>query len=204
MDFKEIIATFRDRSANRIENIPKKEYAILLPLVEKKDGLHLVFQVRSSHLKTQPGDVCFPGGKVESTDSSHQMAAIRETSEELGIPSETITDVFPLDFVFDSVAIYPFVGKLSDPEQIQVNPDEVAEIFSVPLTFFLEKPPTIHYVNLAPLPAEDFPFHLIESGKNYKWHDRKLDIPFYHYENKVIWGLTARILQQFIETLKEA
>jgi len=204
LKFEEIISVFRERPASRMEKMPKKKYAILIPLVEKKDSLQLVFQIRASHLKKQPGDICFPGGKVEVIDPSHMAAAVRETSEELGIHPDTITDVYPLDYMIDTVAIYPFVGKLEQPDTIQVNSDEVAEVFTVPLSFFLENPPATHYVKLTPQPADDFPYHLIEGGKDYKWYDRKLDIPFYQYEDKVIWGLTARILQQFIETLKKA
>ena len=204
MKFEKIISAFGERSPSRIEDKPQREYAILLPLIEKRDGLHLLFQVRSSKLKNQPGDICFPGGEVEVFDATKMSAAIRETSEELGVHPDTITDVYPLDYMIDVAAIYPFVGKLEQPDTIQVNSDEVAEVFTVPLSFFLETPPAIHYVKLTPQPADDFPYHLIEGGKDYKWYDRKLDIPFYQYEDKVIWGLTARILQQFIETLKKA
>jgi len=199
---KDVIAVVEGQELKRIEKAPKKEYAILLPLIEKEDGLHLLFQVRAQTIRKQPGDVCFPGGEIEVFDASKMAAAIRETSEELGLPSDSIANVYPLDYMIDTVAIYPFVGKLTHPEQIQINPDEVAEIFTIPLNFFLVTPPVIHSVSLTANPGDDFPYHLIEGGKDYKWYERKLDIPFYKYQDRVIWGLTARILQHFIETLK--
>ncbi|NEU34154.1 CoA pyrophosphatase, partial [bacterium LRH843] len=59
------------------------QFAVLVPLVQKQDELHVLFEVRAHHLRRQPGEICFPGGKIEPNDSTPQDAAVRETTEEL-------------------------------------------------------------------------------------------------------------------------
>ena len=65
-------------------------YAVLLPLVKKEDGIHILFEERALTLKRQPGDICFPGGKVDVDDANEEYTAIRETIEELGLKREDI------------------------------------------------------------------------------------------------------------------
>lgn len=202
MDFEQITNIFHQREPKMIRNNDRR-YAILLPLIERDNELHVLFEVRAPHLKRQPNEICFPGGKIENSDLSEAYAAVRETSEELGIKPRNIIDVFPLDYVISDIAIFPFIGKILYPEQIIVNTEEVAEIFTVPLSYLMEAPVTIHTINLKPEPAPDFPYDLIPGGKNYPWGSRKLVEPFYQYEDRVIWGLTARILHHFLETIKK-
>ena len=65
------------------EKLPK--YAVLLPLIEVENETHILFEVRSLSLRRQPGEICFPGGKIDPEDSDQRKCAIRETTEELGI-----------------------------------------------------------------------------------------------------------------------
>jgi 8-oxo-dGTP pyrophosphatase MutT (NUDIX family) len=180
------------------------KYAVVLPLIQKEDGIHVLFEVRSLSLRRQPGEICFPGGKIESTDADEQAAAIRETTEELGISKKEITEVLPLDFMITpfGMIVYPFVGLITSPENIKLNPMEVKEIFTVPLDYFLTTDPEIYQISFKVEPEEKFPFHLIAGGKNYHWRTRNLDEYFYLYNDKVIWGLTAKILSHFIEILR--
>ncbi len=201
MNFEQITDIFQQRKPTILRNHKHAQYAILLPLIEKDNGLHVLFEVRSHQLRRQPNEICFPGGRIEETDKTKAAAAIRETAEELGIDANQISGVSPLDYIISDISIYPFVGKLLFPEQIHINANEVAEIFTVPLSFFLETPATIHTVKLKPEPAADFPYDLIPGGKNYRWRSRKLEEPFYQYEDRVIWGLTAKVLSNFLETI---
>ncbi|WP_099159103.1 NUDIX hydrolase [Virgibacillus ndiopensis] len=180
------------------------KYAVLLPLIEKDNEIHILFEVRSHRLRRQPGEICFPGGRMDKQDKTNQDTALRETTEELGISLEKITDVFPLDYLVSpfGMLIFPYVGEIDDPESITPNPSEVEEVFSVPLSFFQNNSPKIHYVNLQMKPEENFPFELIAGGQNYNWRTGKIEEYFYIYEDKVIWGLTARILAHFIEVLR--
>lgn len=179
------------------------KYAILLPLIRKEDGIHILFEVRSLELRRQPGEICFPGGKIDPNDKSEKSAAIRETIEELGLEKAHISRVFPLDYLVNPfrMVLYPFAGFIEEPERIQPNPSEVGEIFTIPLSYFIHTKPKIYQVTLRPEPEENFPFDLVAGGQNYQWQTRKMDEYFYLYENRVIWGLTARILANFIYLL---
>lgn len=181
---------------------PTNQYAVLLPLLYIDGVLHILFEVRSKKMNRQPNEVCFPGGRIESSDSSSENAAIRETCEELGINSSNISNVFPLDSIQSGLTIYPYIGFIYT-STFTLNLDEVESIFTIPLTHLLSTSPTVHRVELVPQVSDDFPYHLIPNGKDYKWQSRYVDEYFYQYEDKVVWGLTARILHHFIELIKE-
>ena len=180
------------------------KYAVLLPLIEVQNETHILFEVRSMSLRRQPGEICFPGGKVDPDDLDQQQCAIRETSEELGINKEDIADVIPLDYMLLSThnIIYPFIGTITKPKQINPNLSEVGEVFTVPLSYFRKTKPRIHKINFQIVPEEGFPFDLIVGGENYQWQQRAIEEYFYQYDGKVIWGLTARILVHFMDLLE--
>ncbi|MDQ1002024.1 coenzyme A diphosphatase NUDT7 [Neobacillus niacini] len=181
------------------------KYAVMVPLIQKEDGIHVLFEVRSLQLRRQPGEICFPGGRIDPEDRDEKSAAIRETTEELGISSDNLSEVFPLDFMISpfGMMIYPFAAIIESPDKIQPNPAEVGEIFTVPLTYFIENDPDIYNIHFKVEPEENFPFDLIVGGENYNWRTRALDEYFYLYEEKAIWGLTAKILSHFIEIMKQ-
>lgn len=203
------IASIIGKLQNRIPSILGHEHfrksAVLLPLIKVDNETHLLFEVRSLEMRSQPGDICFPGGRIDRQDADSRHCAIRETSEELGIPAEAIKDVIPLDYIVNDLGriIYPFVGRLTNFNQIHPNPAEVGEVFTVPLSFFQNTEPKKYKVNLKVLPEEDFPYHLIVGGENYNWRLRQMEELFYEYDGKVIWGLTAKILTHFIQLLQD-
>lgn len=204
MDANKIIAKLKGRTPTILGSREFSKYAVLLPLIEKDDGLHVLFEVRAYHLRRQPGEICFPGGKVDKEDVDVQDTAIRETSEELGIPTSKIADVFPLDFLVTpfGTIIYPFIGVIHEADKINPNEGEVAETFTVPMDYFYSRKPEIFNVHYSVEPEENFPFELIIGGENYNWQKRQIDEYFYRYDDKVIWGLTARILTHFLEVVK--
>ncbi|WP_059170197.1 CoA pyrophosphatase [Bacillus sp. FJAT-27445] len=185
------------------ENYSK--YAVLLPLVETSDGVAVLFEVRSMELRRQPGEICFPGGRVDPEDTDEKEAAIRETLEELGIKRGNIEGVLPLDYLISpfGMIIYPFAGFVKDTAGIKPNKAEVGEVFTVPLDFFMNTMPEIYHINFKPEPEENFPFEWVAGGRNYNWRARHMEEYFYHYEGRIIWGLTARILAHFISIMKE-
>ncbi|MEH7307510.1 NUDIX hydrolase [Neobacillus drentensis] len=180
------------------------KFAVMVPLIEKEDGIHVLLEVRSLKLRRQPGEICFPGGRIDAQDSDEKDAAIRETIEELGINQEQITDVYPLDYMISpfGMMIFPYVGYLINPQKIVPNPSEVDEIFTVPLSFFIKNDPEIYQIEFRAEPEENFPFDLIIGGENYNWRARGIEEYFYRYNGKVIWGLTAKILAHFIELIR--
>ncbi|RFU67688.1 CoA pyrophosphatase [Peribacillus saganii] len=181
------------------------KYSVLLPLIEKEEGLHVLFEVRSLKLRRQPGEICFPGGRIDPDDTDEKGAAIRETVEELGLKQGDISDVYPLDYLISpfGMIVYPYMGLIKNIQEIKPNAAEVGEIFTVPLSFLMKTDPKIYQVNFRAEPENDFPFDLIVGGENYNWRARQIEEYFYIYENRVIWGMTARILAHFVEILKQ-
>ena len=91
-----------------------REYAVLVPLAQRPEGLCLLYEVRADTLGRQPGEVCFPGGRMEAGEDP-AACALRETWEELAIPPERIQVVAQLDFLTHQggFAMYPVLGILS-------------------------------------------------------------------------------------------
>lgn len=180
-----------------------QSYAVLLPLVDIEGQLHILYEVRANHI-SQPGDVSFPGGKVEPGETSAE-AALRETEEELGIPANHIQLLGEIDQIISgSHLIQCFVGKISlkDYQNYRLN-EEVARIFIQPLDYFQTHPPQYHELVMAPTLADDFPYHLIQGGKDYPFHKRVRQVPFYQLNEHqaVLWGFTAELTQHFIDII---
>lgn len=206
MNPSDILQSLQGRKRDILNREKFRKAAVLLPLVEVSGETHILFEVRSSEMRSQPGDICFPGGRVEEADKSKMETAIRETSEELGVPQAAITDVIPLDYIVSDVAgiIYPYIGKLDSMEELNLNSFEVAEVFTVPLNYFLHTEPERFKINFKVIPEKDFPFELIQNGEDYDWRQREMDELFYVYHpRRVIWGLTAKIVYHFVDVLKK-
>lgn len=176
--------------------------AVLLPLIEQDGELYVLFEKRALHLRRQPGEIGFPGGRIDPQDHDPQAAAVRETCEELGIEADQIEVIGPLDYVVTAFQIvFPFVGRIKQPELIRPNPDEVADVFKVPLKHLQTTRPELYLVDLHMEPPDHFPFDLIPDGRQYKWRGGQIPEYFYEYEGRVIWGLTARILHHFLKLI---
>lgn len=181
------------------------EAAITIPLVKVENEWHVLFEIRSKKMNSQPGDISFPGGKIDAEDESIRQAAIRETHEELGIELDEINILVELSpFIASSgFVVYPFIAEIPYKERYDFNELEVDEVVTVPLDWLLKHEPYMHLMSLLPKPAEDFPFGKISKGKQYQWRNHATEEWFYEYDGLTIWGLTARILKYFIEQLKK-
>lgn len=199
-----MLEKMKNRTPEVLGNKDFSKSAILLPLIEQDGETHVLFEVRSHDLRNQPGEICFPGGKIDDQDQTEEDTAVRETIEELGIRRADISNIFPLDYIVSpfGMIIYSFAGVIDPEVPFHPNPSEVDSIFTVPLSFFLEKEPKMYHINFDIQPEKNFPYDLIAGGENYNWHARKIDEYFYIYEDKVIWGLTAKILAHFIEIIR--
>lgn len=179
--------------------------AVLVPLVWEEDQLAVLFEKRSTHLAWQPGEICFPGGRIEKEDASPTAAAVRETMEELGVPVEQIQVLGILPEVISPIGVrlYPSVGLINELDHSNANIDEVAEVFTVPLQFLLETKPIIGHMERCTRPLADFPFELLP-GYSTNWKNRKnYQVLFYKYNEYVIWGLTAQVLYDFLAIYKQ-
>ena len=176
--------------------------AVIVPLVMTEDGLALLFEVRASTLRRQPNEICFPGGKVECGEDA-LSAALREGAEELGWASDAMSLVGALDYVItpSRARIYPFVVTVDDWQDMHLSQGEVAEVFTVPVRFFLETEPNVCEMELATRAGKGFPLDKIPFASETYRTKRAYRVRWYEYGGRVIWGLTANILSVFVRAV---
>jgi 8-oxo-dGTP pyrophosphatase MutT (NUDIX family) len=201
---KDFEDTFRDREPKSLGTY--QYYSVLVPLVEKDGELHILYEVRAENMRKQPGEVCFPGGRVENGESAEECA-VRETSEELNIKKSDIRIIAQMDFLhtYSNFTLYSLLGSIDYEvvSGIAVNTDEVKEIFLVPVSFFAENEPEIYCFDVLPNIGPDFPYEKINLTNGYNWRKGKSTVPIYRFEDRVIWGLTARITNHLIDLVTQ-
>lgn len=175
-----------------------RRYAVLVPLVEIGGQAHLLFEVRAEGMKHQPGEVCFPGGRMEPGERPLDCA-LRETAEELGIPERAVRPIAELDTVWGPRGIiHPVLAQVEAAavEKLTASPAEVKETFLVPVEFFLTEKPRVYVVPTeVRLGDKEQEFNdYVGFPEGYPWRLRRETVPAWHYEGRVIWGLTGRIL----------
>lgn len=203
MDWKTIKETL-DRPHNSIigEEEEYKSYSVMMPIIEKDNKLHVMFEVRPSTLKMDPGEICFPGGGIEKGETARE-AALREAREELGIDNNYIelAEGDNLLITQNNRLIHTFCGFVDNKADINPCPSEVEKLFYVPLERFLYEEPQVGQICISTVPIGNMPYR--EShGKDYTWREGKGKVYFYRYENYIIWGITAKILYSYIKKIK--
>lgn len=181
----------------------KNIYSVLIPLIYVEGELSLLYETRALSLNNQPGEVSFPGGMVEENES-YLEAAKRETGEELDLSTKNIEIIKKGDYFISpyNFIIHSFIGLLNiDFDKIHFSSDEVDSLFTVPVNYFVNNEPQIHYAEIITSTDDGFPYELIPNGKKYKWKKGKYPIYFYNYNGHIIWGLTARLTKEFIDLL---
>lgn len=174
------------------------DYAVLIPLVTTEEGLSLLFEVRSENV-SQPGEVCFPGGRVEGGETAAQTA-VRETCEELGVRPDQIELIgeLPPEISRNSRNVFPVAARLriGSTEDLRLSEEEVAEVFLIPESWLRGNPPARY--DLGVLTDDQLPAGLRRFMPNYDRYSRKYSTDYYEYNGHGIWGLTARILTHYL------
>ena len=172
---QQIAEILRHHNKKRITGENLKASAVLIPIFYSRGQYHVLFTERSDQVTFHKGQVSFPGGTREPSDSSLLQTALRESEEEIGLKAEDIEILGELDdsTTFTSnYVISPFVGFITHPHALKTDGREVKGAFTVPLSFLMD-----------------------EANFN-------KDSYAYECEGHVIWGATARIVRQFVDLLK--
>ena len=157
--------------------------AVLVPIVDRDAGPTVLLTRRTDHLYHHAGQISFPGGQVDPVDSNAEAAALRETEEEIGLPRRHITLVGTLDTYVTRTGfeVLPKVGVVAPPFPLAPDSFEVAEVFEVPLDFFL-------------VPENRKTHSRVYQGKERHFY-------VFPYRDYFIWGATAGMLVNLVEVL---
>ena len=171
------------RAAGELDPGELRRACVLIPLIERDGAWSLIFLQRAKDLTMHSGQIAFPGGAAEP-DEPLEQAALREAEEEIGIPRQTVELIGRLDDVvtISGYLVAPFVGIVNAAPSYVLQAEEVAEAFEVPVDTLLDsRNPRIDYVSFR--------------GRNH---------PVYQYlhGDRVIWGLTGRILKAFLDLVR--
>jgi 8-oxo-dGTP pyrophosphatase MutT (NUDIX family) len=159
--------------------------AVLVPIVMHADELTILLTRRTDHLRDHPGQIGFPGGRVEPGDEGPMQTALREAEEEIGLaPVQVqIAGYLETHAVVTGFAVTPVVGFIPPATDRTLDEFEVAEAFEVPLGFFLDET------------------NLVRSVRRY----RGVEVPLFEYQygDRRIWGATAAMLQGFVKIINK-
>lgn len=183
-----------------------RRFAVLVPLVEREDGLHLLYELRAASLRTQPQEVCFPGGGMEPGESPVDCA-LRETREELGIQPHQVQVLGPLDFIChrSGFVLYPILGRVEESvlDHLTINPQEVDRVFTIPLSALGRMPAQEYRYDLHPVLPADFPYAALGITPDYPWRVGEESGPIYPWQDTAVWGMTGRITRHVLNLLEE-
>ncbi len=159
--------------------------AILLPLIKVEDKWHILYIHRAENGDFHSGEVAFPGGSREKNDLTLTETALRETYEELGIPSKEITVLgfLPPMTTISKFYVTPIVGKINWPTKIEINSSEVKHYFFVPIEWL---------------------------NNSVNWKEHEIEIPgrgkiktidYKLFQSEHLWGITARITRILLDRI---
>ncbi len=205
-----------------IENLPEcgriighedfRNAAVLILLFKKNGEYHFLFEKRSEKV-SQPGEISFPGGRINKEDASPVDTALRETEEELGITREKIEVIGDMGLLYSPLGatIKGIVGiaDINSVEDVVINKEEVDYVFSVPVKYFLDNEPAKYEVVLHAhsyikdsngnkvelLPVKELGLPEMYEGC---WGLGKPKVLVYKWNNEIIWGLTARFVFEVV------
>ncbi|MGH6799618.1 MAG: CoA pyrophosphatase [Roseiarcus sp.] len=161
---------------------PLRPAAVLLPIVDRPDGLNVLLTQRASDLRAHSGQVAFPGGKIDAGESPRE-AALREAHEEIGLEQRFVEPLGWLDPYFTGTGfrVAPLVALVEPSFVLAINKLEVDEVFETPFAFLM-----------------DSANHRLEERE---WQGRRRRFYAMPHEGRYIWGATAGILRNLYEKL---
>jgi 8-oxo-dGTP pyrophosphatase MutT (NUDIX family) len=171
------------------EGTERMHASVLVPLVDRPDGLTVLLTQRTAHLRDHAGQISFPGGRAEPEDVDAVATALREAHEEVGLAAHRVEVIgaLPLYQTVTNYDVTPVVGLVHPPFELALDPHEVAEAFEVPLGFLMA------------------PMHHHRHVFEHEGYQREfLSMPFPRPDGQgdyFIWGATAAMLRNFYRLL---
>jgi 8-oxo-dGTP pyrophosphatase MutT (NUDIX family) len=185
MSVRERIAEILARRRPREETVPGyRQAAVLLPLYEAPDGPHFVLTKRTELVPTHKGQISFPGGGFQDGDGGLLTTALREAEEEIGLQRSDVSVVGILDDTVTAASAHvvrPFVGFVPHPYPFRLDSFEIERLVHLPLRPLLDP-------------------HCVRE-EIWERDGRPHSVYFYEYDGQTVWGLTARIIKQFVEVI---
>lgn len=157
--------------------------AVLVPVVVRGNALTVLFTERTAHLSSHPGQISFPGGKIDPTDADAVSTALREAHEEIGLAAEFVEPIGYLDAYRTGTGyrIQPVVALVTPGFEIHPNPSEVADVFEVPLPFLMDAANHQRHARV--------------------WKGRERHFYAMPYKQRFIWGATAGMIRNMHKRL---
>lgn len=179
---EQIMQTFAD-------NPPTPDACVLIAISDE-DEPRLLFTERDGKLKSHAGEVSFVGGKKDADDVSSWQVATREAFEEVGLSPDdaSLIGFLPMQFAKNGLLVRPVVAKINQTamDKLVANRDEIAKMFWLPLSYLQQNPPS------------DYVFDRWHNDKQYRLHTPAWVVQT-DDGKQVIWGLTGRILANFLQ-----
>lgn len=165
-------------------DVTPREAGVLVLTYPETDGLHVVLTRRTDTLSSHSGQISFPGGRHGVEDESFTATALRETCEELGLcePVEIIGMLSTLYIPPSNFLVHPTVATLPVRPNYQPNPDEVAEVFTMPLHYLLDDS--------------------IKETEERDFNGSRVPITYYRVNGHKVWGATAFMLSELEHRLR--
>ncbi|HTY09944.1 MAG TPA: CoA pyrophosphatase [Bacteroidota bacterium] len=178
---QEKLAGYRRRA---IEKSPFTRSAVLMPIVQRDNGLDLLFTKRSDAVEHHKGQISFPGGAADPADTSASDTALRESFEEIGLPPSAVKIIGTVDDLQtpSRFVVTPIVGAVEYLPPLHINRDEVAQVILIPLEKFFD-----------------------ESLRRSEFRERdgvKVEVFSYDVWEEPVWGATAFFVKQLVGLLK--
>jgi 8-oxo-dGTP pyrophosphatase MutT (NUDIX family) len=157
--------------------------AVLVPLIDHPTGLTVLLTERSADLPDHPGQISFPGGRIEASDEDAVAAALREATEEIGVPAASVEVIgyLPAHMTLTGFAVTPVVAIVTPDFEFRLDAREVSQLIEIPVSFLL---------NPSSLEHEER-----EVG------GRRLRLPVFNYAGHRVWGATAIMLTELCRLL---
>ncbi len=159
--------------------------AVLIPLIDRRDGVTVMLTKRAQHLPDHPGQISFPGGRIDATDAGPSAAALREAQEEVGLSPQRVEVAGELDVYVTRTGFHitPVVGLVRPPIDVRPDSAEVADVFELPLALAID------------------PANYERRARRHEGQRRYFYVLM--YEDRIVWGATAGMLVNLAHVLQE-